>query len=164
MARDVISPGSFTHIQSQNDFSHICCGYWQLVVIWRWSRLNSWVFVEEIKVSIKCVQHGLTKWCRSSCFCILCCLDHLQHIFRVVGVEVPLQSLLMLLLFLFDNTFQFCSVVLHASLSPCSLFWLWKELDLSICSGLLVGEWSYRLFEITTSSTKWFWSFDHFGG
>ncbi len=48
----------------QQNSSHSCCGYWQWPVLWRQSRLDSWLFVEKIKASIKCVkliwQHGLT--------------------------------------------------------------------------------------------------------
>lgn len=40
----------------QQAFSQICFGYWQWLVVWRWSRLQIWVFVKMIKASIKFAQ------------------------------------------------------------------------------------------------------------
>lgn len=45
------------HAESQRDFSHICCGYWQ----WQ-SGFYSWLFVEQIKAKNKmCLAH-LVMW------------------------------------------------------------------------------------------------------
>ncbi len=66
-----IRPSCFTHIHSQQCSSYIHCVYWHWPVLWRWSRLDSWLFVEEIKASLKGVkliwQWGLTHDRGSSC-------------------------------------------------------------------------------------------------
>lgn len=55
------------------------------------------VFVEEIKASITIVnlilQRGLTHDGGAPAFAAFDVLDHLQHVFNAVGVEVPLQTL-----------------------------------------------------------------------
>ena len=96
-------------------------GYWQLAVVWRWSRLNSWVFVQEIKVSIKCIKHGLTKRCGSSCCCILWYFGSPANLSLGSLVLRSLSSLCWWLYFVcLIPTFSFAQCC-------CMLFWLWKE-------------------------------------
>ncbi len=71
---------SITHIHSPQGCSHIRCGYRRWLLLWRWSRLDSWPFVEEIKASIKGVHlatrpHLVMVWVACHMFLVLqsCC-------------------------------------------------------------------------------------------
>ena len=129
-----------------------------------WSWLHSWVFVEEIKATIKCVQliqqHGLTHDGGVSAFVACDILNCLPHNFNAVGVGVPLQCLLKPSLCLVDANFQSCSgsdiyfLVTWPEVSFFGPYWL------SIHPGLAVGEWAtvfvvITLYTIYTKMTTW---------
>lgn len=84
---NVIRLSSFTRIHFQQGSSHIQCGHWEWLVLWRWGRLSSWLFVKEIKASIEGLkliwQCGLTHDGGTSAF-VTC--DHLECLPHVLGV------------------------------------------------------------------------------
>ncbi len=122
------------------------------LVFWRQSRLDSWFFVEEIKVSTKCVkliwQHGLIHDGRCSCFCSLwwsglittyiwwCWCWGLSPVSPDVSALLPWCQL--------SVTLWWCCM-LPCHLTERQLCWLWIGPHLSIHPGFLVGEWFYCL-------------------
>lgn len=92
---DVNRPSSFAHIYSQQDSFHIHCGYWEWLVLCRTSILVIRPFVEEIRSNIKCVkliwQPGSTHDKGTPALVACDVVDHLPHVFGVVGVEVSLH-------------------------------------------------------------------------
>ncbi len=105
MNPSVQSLSTQTHSLSAEFFCHPL-GQWEWLLLQRWSRLYSWLFVEEIKVTIKDVmlicQCVLTHNGGAHAFVACDILNRLLHIFGVVDVKFSLQTLLISRLRLID--------------------------------------------------------------
>ena len=145
-----LAHGQVFYLDQQCYLYSLSAGFFSHLLWWLtagWGRLHSWVFVEEIRASVKCVllilQCGVTHDGGAPAFVACNILNLLPPIFSAVGVEVPLQSPLMSPLCLLDASFLSCF------LTNGPFFGSEKSLNLFIHPGLLVWEWSVLWVDVT---------------